>query len=160
MSDSPLTPAEQRVADAIAAHNLPGRVIVLEQLATTARMAADALGVEVGQIVKSLCFRGAETGRPYLLLVSGANRVHEKRAGRLIGEALERADADFVKNATGFSIGGVSPFSHPTPLATYLDEDLMKFDTLWAAAGNPRSVFEIAPADLLRTTGALAITVT
>ena len=96
---SALTPAEQRVADALAAHGLPGTVIVLEQLATTAQMAADALGIEVGRIVKSLLFKGATSGKPYLLLVSGANRVHEKRAGRLIGEALERSDADFVKAA-------------------------------------------------------------
>lgn len=155
-----LTPAEQRVADALATQGLPGQVIVLEQLATTAQMAADALGVEVGRIVKSLVFRGAATGRPYLLLVSGANRVHEKRTGRLIGESLERSDADFVKQHTGFSIGGVSPFGHPAPLATYLDDSLFSYETIWAAAGNPRSVFEITAADLVRTTGAGRIVVT
>lgn len=155
-----LTPAEQRVADALAAHQLPSQVIVLEQLATTAQMAAEALGVEVGRIVKSLVFRGADSGRPYLLLVSGANRVHEKRTGRLIGERLERSDADFVKQHTGFSIGGVSPFGHPAPLTTYLDEGLLAFETVWAAAGNPRSVFEVAGADLMRTTGAQQIIVT
>ena len=155
-----LTAAEQRVADALAAHGLPGRVIVLEQLATTAQMAAEALGVEVGRIVKSLVFRGAESGRPYLLLVSGANRVHEKRTGRLMGEPLQRSDADFVKQHTGFSIGGVSPYGHPAPLATYVDEGLLAFETVWAAAGNPRSVFEIAAHDLMRTTGAQQIIVT
>lgn len=155
-----LTPAEQRVADALAAHELPSQLIVLEQLATTAQMAADALGVEVGRIVKSLVFRGADSGRPYLLLVSGANRVHEKRTGRLIGERLERSDADFVKQHTGFSIGGVSPFGHPAPLTTYLDEGLLAFKTVWAAAGNPRSVFEIVGTDLMRTTGAQQINVT
>ncbi len=161
MSESPtLTPAEQRVADALAAHNLPGRVIVLEQLATTAQMAAEALGVEVGQIGKSLCFHGKDSGKPIFMLVSGANRVHERRAGRLIGEKLERADADFVKKATGFSIGGVSPYGHPAPLEVWIDEDLMQFETIWAAAGNPRSVFEITPADLARTTGGKLICVT
>ena len=155
-----LTAAEQRVADALAAHGLPGRVIVLEQLATTAQMAAEALGVEVGRIVKSLVFRGADSGRPYLLLVSGANRVHEKRTGRLIGEPLQRSDADFVKQHTGFSIGGVSPYGHPAPLATYVDEGLLAFETVWAAAGNPRSVFEVAAHDLMRTTGAQQIIVT
>lgn len=159
MSDAELTPAEQRVADALAAHALPGKVTVLADLATTAQMAADALGVSVGQIVKSLCFKGATSGKPYLLLVSGANRVHENRAGRLIGEKLERADADFVKQATGFSIGGVSPFGHTAPLAIYLDEDLFLYESLWAAAGNPRSVFPITPADLERTTGARRICV-
>lgn len=155
-----LTAAERRVADALAHHGLPGKVVVLEQLATTAQMAADALGVEVGRIVKSLVFRGAETGKPYLLLVSGENRVHEKRVGSLIGEPLERSDADFVKQHTGFSIGGVSPYGHPAPLATYMDRRLADFPTVWAAAGNPRSVFEITAADLERTTGATPIEVT
>jgi prolyl-tRNA editing enzyme YbaK/EbsC (Cys-tRNA(Pro) deacylase) len=157
---SPLTPAEQRVADALEAHGLRGKVTVLAELATTAQMAADALGIEVGRIVKSLMFKGPATGKPYLLLVSGANRVHEKRAGRLIGEALERSDADFVKLHTGFSIGGVSPFGHPAPLATYIDQDLFQYETIWAAAGNPRSVFEITAPDLQRTTGGQVIDVT
>lgn len=155
-----LTPAEQRVADALAAHDLGAGVIVLDQLATTAQMAADALGIEVGRIVKSLVFRGAESGRPYLLLVSGANRVHERRVGRLIGEKLDRSDADFVKTHTGFSIGGVSPYGHPAPLATFIDEALFGFSTVWAAAGHPRSVFEITAADLERTTGGRRVDVT
>ncbi len=155
-----LTAAEQRVADALAAHGLPGQVIVLEELATTAQMAAEALGVEVGRIVKSLVFRGADSGRAYLLLVSGANRVHEKRVGRLIGEALERSDADFVKLHTGFSIGGVSPYGHPAALATFIDNKLFEYATVWAAAGNPRSVFEVTAADLERTIGAQRIEVT
>lgn len=157
---SELKAAEKRVAAALEQHGLPGKVIVLERLATTAQMAAEALGVEVGRIVKSLLFRGKDSGKPYMLLVSGANRVHEKRAGRQIGEVLERPDADFVKEWTGFSIGGVSPFGHPAPLATYLDQDLFKYDTVWAAAGDPRSVFEITAADLERTTGATRIDVT
>lgn len=155
-----LTAAEQRVADALARHALPGQVIVLETLATTAQMAAEALGIEVGRIVKSLLFVGAETGTPYLMLVSGDNRVHEKRVGRIIGEKLERSDADFVKQHTGFSIGGVSPYGHPAPLRTFVDQHLFDFPTVWAAAGNPRSVFEITAADLERTTGATRIDVT
>jgi prolyl-tRNA editing enzyme YbaK/EbsC (Cys-tRNA(Pro) deacylase) len=155
-----LNPAEQRVADALAQHGLPGKVIVLEQLATTAQMAAEALGIEVGRIVKSLLFKGANSGKPYLLLVSGANRVHEKRVGRIVGEALERSDADFVKLHTSFSIGGVSPYGHPLPLPTYIDGKLYEYGTVWAAAGNPRSVFEITAPDLERTTGAQRIDVT
>jgi prolyl-tRNA editing enzyme YbaK/EbsC (Cys-tRNA(Pro) deacylase) len=155
-----LTPAEQRVADALEGFGLPGKVIVLETLATTAVMAADALGVEVGRIVKSLIFKGAESGKPYMLLVSGANRVHEKRVGRQLGEALERADADFVKDVTGFSIGGVSPYGHPAPLTMIIDEAFFAFATIWAAAGNPRSVFEITPRDLESTTGATRMNVT
>lgn len=155
-----LTPAERRVAQALADHGLPGRVTVLDTLATTAQMAAEALGIEVGRIVKSLPFRGADSGKPYMLLVSGANRVHERRVGRLLGERIERSDADFVKDHTGFSIGGVSPFGHPAPLTIGLDEALFGYDSIWAAAGNPRSVFEITPADLERTTGARRLVVT
>jgi prolyl-tRNA editing enzyme YbaK/EbsC (Cys-tRNA(Pro) deacylase) len=155
-----LTPAEQRVADALDKFELPGKVIVLESLATTAAMAAEALGVDVGRIVKSLIFRGAESGKPYVLLVSGANRVHEKRVGRQLGEQLGRADADFVKDVTGFSIGGVSPLGHPAPLTMLIDEAFFAYATVWAAAGNPRSVFEITPADLERTTGARRMNVT
>lgn len=155
-----LTNAEKTVADVLASHQLPSKVIILDQLATTALMAAEALNVEVGQIVKSLCFRGAESDEAYLFLVSGANRVHERRVGRQIGEKLKRADADFVKKTTGFSIGGVSPFGHPSPLKMLFDEDLLNFGTVWAAAGNPRSVFEITPDDLLRTSGARKLCVT
>ena len=159
MSGTALTAAEQRVAAALAGHGLPSQVIVLDELATTAQMAADALGVEVGRIVKSLLFRGRDSGRPIFLLVSGANRVNEKAVGRLIGERLERSDADFVKLHTGFSIGGVSPYGHPQPLATWIDETLFAHPTVWAAAGNPRSVFEITADDLARTTGATSIPV-
>lgn len=155
-----LRQSELRVAAALAEHQLPGTVTVLTQLATTAQMAADALGVEVGRIVKSLVFTGAESGEPIMVLVSGANRVHERRAGRQIGEKLLRADADFVREVTGFAIGGVSPFGHLKPIRMFMDEDLFAFDTVWAAAGNARSVFEVTPTDLERTTGAQRITVT
>lgn len=154
------TAAERKVAAALEAHGLAAEIVVLAQLATTAQMAADALGVEIGRIVKSLIFKGTDTGKPYMLLVSGANRVHEKRVGRHLGEKLERADADFVKQVTGFSIGGVSPYGHPAPLIMAMDEAFFAYETVWAAAGNPRSVFEITPADLERTTGAQRIDVT
>lgn len=154
-----LRASELKVAEALARHGLPGKVVVLDQLATTAQMAAEALGIEVGRIVKSLVFNGATSGKPYLILVSGANRVHEKRLGRQLGEALERADADMVREATGFAIGGVSPFGHPAPLDTVIDEGLFAFETVWAAAGQARSVFEITPADLERTTGAQRLVV-
>lgn len=155
-----LTAAETRVEEALIAHGLPGRVTVLAELATTAPMAAEAVGCEVGMIVKSLCFLGAETGRAHMLLVSGANRVHEKRAGKLIGEKLVRADADAVKAATGFSIGGVSPFALATEMPVWLDEDLLAFDLVWAAAGNPRSVAPVAPQALAEAVGATVIKVT
>ena len=149
-----LKAAEQRVAVALEAHGLPGKVIVLEQLATTAQMAAEAIGVEVGRIVKSLLFVGAESGTPYLILVSGDNRVHERRVGRLLGEKLERSDADFVKQHTGFSIGGVSPLAHATPPVTLIDRELFRFSEIWAAAGHPHGVFRLSPQELQQLTGA------
>lgn len=155
-----LRQSELRVAEALSRHGLSSQVTVLENLATTATMAADALGVEVGRIVKSLIFRSEDSGEPIMVLVSGANRVHEKRTGRQIGVKLARADADLVREATGFAIGGVSPFGHLMTIPLYMDEDLFAFDTVWAAAGDPRSVFEIAPTDLERCTSARRITVT
>ena len=142
MADTDLTPAEQRVAAALAAHGLASNVTMLADLATTAQMAADALGVAVGQIVKSLCFRGADSGTPYLLLVSGANRVHENACRTGSSEKSSNGPMPISSRpATGFSIGGVSPFGHTAAAGTYLDEDLFALESLWAAAGNPRSVF-------------------
>lgn len=160
MTEYDLTASEQRVAEALKANALPAEVVILQTSAATAQMAAEALGIEVGRIVKSLLFKGAESGTPYMILVSGANRVHERRLGRQLDEKLERADADFVKTHTGFSIGGVSPYGHPAPLTIVIDEALFEHETVWAAAGNPRSVFEIRPDDLERTTGARRLNVT
>ena len=111
----------------------------------TARDAAAAIGCEVGQIVKSLVFlRG---GEPVLVLCSGANTVDAQRLG------LDKADADVVRRATGFAIGGVPPYGFPAPLETLVDEDLLGYDEIWAAAGTPRSVFGLTPAQLVERTG-------
>ena len=155
-----LSSSEQRVADALARHGLGTAVTILATPATTAQMAAEAIGVEVARIVKSLIFRGTDSGTPCLLLVSGANRVHEKRTGRQLGEKLERADVDFVRAITGFPIGGVSPLGHPAPIRTVIDQTLFDFDTVWAAAGTPRAVFETTPIDLQRCTQAVRMDVT
>lgn len=122
----------------------------------TAEDAARAIGCEVGQIVKSLVF--LLDGAPVVALVSGSNRLDEQRlASALGGEAVGRADADTVRAATGFPIGGVPPFGHATSLPTAIDEDLLAYDEVWAAAGTPRDVFAVAPADLVRVTaGAVA----
>lgn len=154
-----LSANEQRVADAIARFGLNASVTVLDEHATTAQMAADAIGIEVGRIVKSLVFRGVESGEAYLLLVSGANRVHENRTGRQLGEKLERADVDFVRAVTGFPIGGVSPLGHPAPIKSVIDQTLFDFETVWAAAGTPRSVFETTAEDLERCTEAVRMDV-
>jgi prolyl-tRNA editing enzyme YbaK/EbsC (Cys-tRNA(Pro) deacylase) len=123
----------------------------------TAHDAASAIGCAVGQIVKSLIFRGCESGKPYLILASGLNRVNEAAFGALVGEVIERAKPDYVRKCTGFTIGGVPPIGHPVQLSTWMDETLLIFETVWAAAGTPESVFAIAPKDLASATMATII---
>lgn len=106
----------------------------------TAQEAADAIGCTVGQIAKSLIFKGKTSQKPILIITSGANRVNEKKVKEYIGEKLGKADADFVREHTGFAIGGVPPVGHIKPITTYIDEDLMQYDEIWAAAGTPNSV--------------------
>ena len=113
--------------------------------ARTAQDAADSVGSTVGQIVKSLVFRGSDSGKPYLLLVSGDNRVNEKAVARDLGEPLQRPDAAYVREVTGFAIGGIPPLGHAQPMAIYMDEDLLSKDEIWAAAGTPRCVFATNP---------------
>ncbi len=120
----------------------------------TAQQAATAAGVALDQIVKSILFAGANSGRLFLFLTAGGNQVDPTRAATLAGEALARAEIDAVRRITGFAIGGVAPVGHLTPLPTWLDPRLMDFPLLWAAAGTPRHIFPITPADLHRLTGA------
>ena len=123
----------------------------------TAGDAARACGCEVGQIVKSLIFRGSDSGALVLLLVSGANRVDMGLAAEAASEPLLRADADEVRARTGFAIGGVAPIGHLEAPRIWIDLDLMRFGTVWAAAGAPDAVFAISPGDLARATGAVPI---
>jgi prolyl-tRNA editing enzyme YbaK/EbsC (Cys-tRNA(Pro) deacylase) len=106
----------------------------------TAGDAAQAAGCEVGQIVKSLVFKGVHTNKPYLVLASGANRVNEKQLGEIVDEPVKMPDADFVRQKTGFAIGGVPPLGHTEKLETFIDEDLMPYDEIWAAAGTPNAI--------------------
>ncbi|NLU35665.1 MAG: YbaK/EbsC family protein [Clostridiales bacterium] len=114
----------------------------------TAQEAADAIGCTVGQIAKSLIFKGKTSQKPILIITSGANRVNEKKVKEYIGEKLGKADADFVREHTGFAIGGVPPVGHIKPITTYIDEDLMQYYEIWAAAGTPNSVFKLTPSIL------------
>jgi len=154
-----LTASERRVDDALRASGSKAEIVKLDDSAHTAQQAADALGVEVAQIVKSLVFKGSETGSAYLLLVSGAKRVHERRTGHQIGEKLGRADADFVREHTGFAIGGVSPLGAVGNVKVFIDESLVEFGEIWAAAGHPRSVFQTNATELIAITGATSINV-
>jgi prolyl-tRNA editing enzyme YbaK/EbsC (Cys-tRNA(Pro) deacylase) len=127
-------------------------VVEFEASTKTSADAAAAIGCTVAQIAKSLVFRAGE--RPVLVVASGTNRVDEKKVSALLGEPIGRADADFVREKTGYAIGGVAPVGHAVPPAVLLDEDLRQYETIWAAAGTPNAVFRLAPADLERLTGA------
>ncbi|CAM2007852.1 YbaK/EbsC family protein [Acanthopleuribacter pedis] len=126
----------------------------------TAAEAAETIGCQVAQIVKSLIFQGKESGDAYYVAVSGENRVHEKRLGRLIGEKIRKADADFTREATGFAIGGIPPVGHAQELKAFVDEDLWQYDLLWAAAGTPFAVFSLTADELKQMCAGTVVKVT
>jgi Cys-tRNA(Pro) deacylase len=148
-----LSPSAQKVQDVLGNLGFALTVIEHTESTRTAQEAAERVGVRLGQIVKSLIFKGKATGKPILVLTSGANRVDEKRIKDYAGEKIERADANFVRELTGYAIGGVPPIGHANPMETYLDEDLLQYDFIWAAAGTPNAVFELTPGDLQKMTG-------
>jgi Cys-tRNA(Pro) deacylase len=147
-----LSPSAQKVQDALRQMGFSYRVLEHAESTRTAQEAAERAGCELGQIVKSLIFRGKDSGRPILVLTSGANRVDEKRISETAGETILRADADYVRSVTGFAIGGVPPIGHNQKVETYIDEDFMQFKTIWAAAGTPNAIFELTPEDLQKMT--------
>jgi prolyl-tRNA editing enzyme YbaK/EbsC (Cys-tRNA(Pro) deacylase) len=156
---SELPASARKVQDAATALGLDIAVREMAESTRTAKEAAAACGVTVGQIVKSLIFSGADSARPYLLLVSGTNRVNEKGVATHLGEKLKRPDAQAVRTLTGYAIGGIPPFGHDTPLATYMDADLLQYDVVWAAAGTPKAVFRVEPTRLRDATKATVIDV-
>ena len=149
----------QRVAAALQTLNHPHLPQMLDDAARTAQQAADALGLLVGQVAKSIIFRRKSDDVAVLVVTSGDRRVDEKKVEAHVGGKIGRADAEFVKSRTGFSIGGVSPVAHATPPVTLIDQDLLRFDVVWAAAGHPHSVFPLHPGDLQRLTGAPVVDV-
>jgi prolyl-tRNA editing enzyme YbaK/EbsC (Cys-tRNA(Pro) deacylase) len=157
-------PSVVRVVAALRAHGVRGAVRVLPEAARTARAAADALGVDVAQIANSLVFRAHpfEGGtRPLLVLTSGAHRVDTVKLADLVGlRDISRADADFVRRTTGFVIGGVPPLAHLEPPLTVVDVSLSRYETIWAAAGHPHTVFPTSYDQLLRLTGGIPAEVT
>lgn len=157
---SGLSESAQKVQKALQALGLSLQVVELPNSTRTAAEAADAVGSQVGQIVKSLVFRREVSGRPVLILASGANRVNLESVAALVGEPLGKADADYVRQQTGFAIGGVPPLGHLQALDTWIDEDLFQYTEIWAAAGTPNAVFRLAPDDLLRMTSGRAVKIT
>lgn len=154
-----LAPSARRVQAALERLGLTLEVREFPAGTRTALDAAAAVGCDVAQIVKSLVFRAADTDGFVLVLASGANRVDEHKVGAALGEPIVRADPDFVRERTGFAIGGVPPVGHATEPITLIDEDLLVQPELWAAAGTPNAVFRLAPEDLERITGGRVVAI-
>jgi prolyl-tRNA editing enzyme YbaK/EbsC (Cys-tRNA(Pro) deacylase) len=154
-----LSPSAQKVQNALNQLGYDFKVIEHAESTRTAQEAADRAGCQLGQIVKSLVFKGKTSGKGILVLTSGANRVHEKRIGEYAGEEILRADPDFVRAMTGFAIGGVPPLSHLQAMETYLDEDFFQYPTIWAAAGTPNAIFELTPDALVKMTGGRVVSI-
>jgi prolyl-tRNA editing enzyme YbaK/EbsC (Cys-tRNA(Pro) deacylase) len=149
----PLSASAAKVQDVIRSLGFANTVIELAIPVRTAADAAAAVGCEVRQIVKSIIFRAPQSDRGVLVLTSGANRVDEARITEQLGEPIGKADPAFVRERTGYAIGGVPPLGHATPFVTFLDEDLLALSELWAAAGHPNSLFRLTPDELTRMTG-------
>jgi len=143
-----LSPSAARVQHALDTYGLSLQVVELPDSTRTAADAAAAIGCTVAQIAKSLVFRTTKTGQPVLVITSGVNRVDEDRVGEQVGEPIGKADAEFVRSATGFAIGGIPPVGHAQEILTFVDEDLLQYEEIWAAAGTPNAVFRLERAEL------------
>jgi len=149
-----LSASAQRVQDALDAAGVATRIVEYDVPARTSAEAAAVLGCTVGQIAKSLVFRSA-SGAPILVIASGAHRVDEAKIASLAGEAIGKADASFVRSATGYAIGGIPPLAHAMRSRTFIDRNLLAFETVYAAGGTPHAMFPIAPGDLVRVAGGI-----
>jgi prolyl-tRNA editing enzyme YbaK/EbsC (Cys-tRNA(Pro) deacylase) len=147
-----LSPSAQRVQNALDAFGVELQVVEMPNSTRTSAEAAAAVGCTVGQIAKSLIFRGKESARPLLVIASGSNRVDEKKIAAIFGEKIEKPDADYVRTRTGFVIGGVPPVGHAEQLAILIDADLLQYEEIWAAAGTPNAVFRLTPQQLVEIT--------
>lgn len=145
--------AVARVRGALSAAGLPADIVVMPEATHTAQAAAIALGCLVAEIAKSIIFRAAD-GKTVLVITSGENRVDDHKVAALIGQPVGKADAGFVREQTGFVIGGVAPVAHTTAPITLMDRDLLQFASVWPAAGHPNTMFRIAPQELARIAGA------
>ena len=155
-----LSSSAEKVQEALKAFGLSCQIIEMQETTRTAQDAADALGCDVAQIVKSLVFKGKKTQKPFLVLASGANRVNTKTLREVVSEPVQMAAADVVLATTGFAVGGVPPLGHTQKLKAFIDEDLLKHKEIWAAAGTPNAMFKLASADLPIITGGHVISVT
>jgi prolyl-tRNA editing enzyme YbaK/EbsC (Cys-tRNA(Pro) deacylase) len=147
-----LSPSAQRIQDTLNRLGSNYKVTEFAESTRTAQEAAERVGCQLGQIIKSMIFKGQVSNKAILVLTSGANRVYENRITQYAGEAIVRADPDFVRLKAGFAIGGVPPVGHAQSMETYIDEDLMQYSRVWAAAGTPKAVFELSSSDLVNIT--------
>ena len=147
------SPSVERVVRALRAAGIDSPIVELPGAAHTAKLAAQFLGCELGQIANSLVFRGASSDAAYLVMSSGARRVDTGRLAAVAGEAMAKADAEFVRTATGFAIGGVAPVGHTGELRRYVERSLAAYPEIWAAAGHPNTVFRLTYPELVRITG-------
>ncbi|MFA7301603.1 MAG: YbaK/EbsC family protein [Candidatus Shapirobacteria bacterium] len=139
----------QKFVDFLKQNNLDIKIQNFDEFTHTAAQAAEALNCTVSEIAKSLIFK-SESGQPVLVIASGSNRIDTSKIASLLGESISKADADFVKTSTGYTIGGVPPFAFPQKIITFIDQDLLKFITIWAAAGTNNSVFSLTPDNLIK----------
>jgi len=154
-----LSSSPQKVQGALKALGLANQVVELQSTTRTSADAAQAVGCRVEQIAKSIIFQGKQTHKPVLVIASGPNRVNEKRIEEFISEPLGKADADYVRKHTGFVIGGVPPIGHLEKLEIFIDEDLLKYEEIWAAAGSPNAIFRLTPSDLIKMTGGRVVSI-
>ena len=154
-----LSPSAHKVQGALNALGFSNQVIELQSTARTSAEAAQAVGCQVQQIAKSIVFKDKQTDKPILVIASGPNRVNEKKIEELISETLGKADADYVRKHTGFVIGGVPPIGHLKKLDVFIDEDLLQYEEIWAAAGSPNAVFKLTPSDLIKMTDGRIISI-
>ena len=154
-----LSPSAQKIQDLLNSLGYDYQVVEHAESTRTALEAAERAGCELGQIVKSLIFKGQQSGKPILVLTSGANRVDEMRIRDYAREKIWKADADFVRTVTGYAIGGVPPLGHNEKMETYIDEDFLQYETIWAAAGTPKAIFELKTEDLQKMTGGKIVVV-
>ena len=156
---SKISSSARKVQQALNEYGVSCQVVEMPQTTRTADDAARAAGCQVGQIVKSLIFKGKKTQQPILVATSGANRVNEKKIANIISEPLAKADAEFVREKTGFAIGGVAPVGHVQQIRIFIDEDLLQYNEIWAAAGTPKAIFKLTPQELQKITGGQVVSV-
>lgn len=160
MSDISLSRSSEIIKNFLQDIGMSFEVKTLQESTRTADDGAKAIGCEVGQICKSIIFKAKQSNKPVLVLASGINRINEKSIKDFVGEKILKADADFTREVTGFAIGGIPPIAHRTKIEkVYIDQDLKQYESIWAAAGTPNSVFELNFESLVKMTGGVVVSI-